>query len=77
MFFFLLCHIDGSGFAVEAWWGGFPDHRQHDHFGRVENAIAEEMVVLESDAVHLPFEVRAVEVLRFFRVVVLELKKIF
>ncbi|KAF1751054.1 hypothetical protein GCK72_017606 [Caenorhabditis remanei] len=47
-------------FKMITWWGGLPCHSQHNHFSSIQNSESEEMVVLESDSVHLPLEMRAV-----------------
>ena len=49
-----------AGFAVVTGRDGFPGASQEDHFGSVQHAESEQVVVFQTDAVHLPFEVGAV-----------------
>lgn len=56
----LMRDVDGSSGAVIARRGSLPNHGEHDHLGSIEDSVSKQVVVLQSDSVHLPLEVSAV-----------------
>ena len=56
----LVRNIDGTSFAMVARRSGLPNHGESDHFSCIQDSEPEEMVVFQSNSVHLPLEVSAV-----------------
>jgi hypothetical protein len=60
MGWYFMWSVDGASLAMETRWCRLPHHCQGDHLSGIEDAEAEQMIVFQSDAIHLPFEVSAI-----------------